>query len=219
MIRYRAEVRIFVVSAVFTSVCFLSTRAEALSITFDLRGTEGSVVKGLTTGSVAKHGLTATLTANDGVLNQTASGFGINASLSGDDTDTIDNGSGISEFLTIAYDKLVTFDQLILSSFATTEDASLTFAGGTPNILVGTSPSADVYNFSTDNTISVGQSVLLSYRTGNGFSVDQFTVTTVETTATPEPATIALLGVGLAVLGIGYLQRQTRRVKGCTFVE
>ncbi len=211
MVRYKTVVRILFAFAVFTSVCALSTRAQAFSITFDLLGPEGAVVDGLAAGPVTVDGLTATFAANNGVLNQTSGGFGINASGVGDITDTIDNGSGITEFVTIMFDQLVTFDQLILSSFTSSENASLTISGGSPITLVGTGPSADIYNFSTDNTIPIGQSVILAYSTGNGFSFDEFTVSISESTIVPEPTTMALLVIGIGGLGISYLSRRSRR--------
>ena len=48
--------------------------------------------------------ISTTLTASDGVLNQTISGFGVNASGSGDDTDQLDNGSGLDESISISFD-------------------------------------------------------------------------------------------------------------------
>ena len=211
MVRYKTVLRILFASAVFTSVCALSTRAQAFSITFDLLGQEGAVVDGLTECPVTVDGLTATFTANNGILNQTSGDFGINASGVGDTTNQIDNGSGVDEFVTITFDKFVTFDQLILSSFTSSENASLTISGGSPITLVGTGPSTDIYNFSTDNTILTGQSVILAYGTGNGFSFDEFTVTIPESTIVPEPTTMALLFIGIVGLGITYLLRRSRR--------
>ena len=204
---YKTVIRILFVSVILTSACALSTPVQGLSITFDMRGSEGSVVDGLASRSVTKDGLTSTLAANSGFLNKTGSGFGINAKGVGDDTDAIDNGV-IDEFVTIEFDQLVTFDQVVLSSFTSAEESILTIAGGSPIALVGTGPSTDIYNFSTDNTIPIGQSVMLSYSSGNGFSFDEFTVTLDESTAVPEPATIILFGIGLAGLGGGFLRER-----------
>ena len=139
MVGYKAVVRVFVVSAVLVIVCTLSTQAYSFPITFDMRGSEGSVVDGLASGPVTVDGLTATLTANSGVLNQTGSGFGVNAFGSGDDTDTIDDGV-IDEFVTIEFNQIVTFNQLLLSLVTSSQndEASLTIAGGIPTILVDT---------------------------------------------------------------------------------
>jgi len=209
MLEYKAvAVRVFVVSAVLVIVCALSTQAYSFPITFDLRGTEGTAVEGSLVGSVSKDGLTATLTANIGILNQTNSGFGINAPGGGDDTDAIDGVLGI-ESITIMFDQLVTFDQLALSSFTNTEEAEFKIAG-VATILPGTNLSKDLYDFSVDNIIPIGQSVVLAFNDGNGFSFDEFTVTPAETktNVTPEPATIVLLGIGLVGLGVGHVRRK-----------
>ena len=211
MVWSKIVVRAFVVSAVLTFLCVLPEQAQAFSITFNLRGPEIEAIDESATIAVTNGGLTATLTANSGVLNQTLSGFGINASGGGDTTYQIDNGSGVAEFVTIMFDQLVTFDQLVLSILGSTDEASLTIAGSPTILLVDASPFPDTYNFSTDNIVSIGQSVILSFSRGNGFSFDEFTVTTSESTAVPEPATIALLGIGLAGLGGGYLWRRSKQ--------
>ena len=211
MLEYKVvAVRAFVVSAVLVIFCALSTQAYSFPITFDLRGTEGAAIEGSPIGSVSKDGLTATLTANIGILNQTNSGFGINAPGGGDDTDAIDGDLGI-ESIAIIFDQSVTLDQLVLSSFTITENAGLGIAG-VDTILSGTQPSKDIYDFSIGNSIPVGQSLTLAFDDGNGFSFDEFTVTPVETkpVVTPEPATIVLLGIGLVGLCAGYVKRQFR---------
>ncbi len=211
MLEYKVvAVRVFVVSAVLVIVCALSTQAYSFPIAFDLRGTEGAAIDGSPIGSVSKDGLTATLTANIGIFNQTNSGFGINAPGGGDDTDAIDGDLGI-ESIAIVFDQLVTLVQLVLSSFTITEDAGLGIAG-VDTILPGTQPSKDIYDFSIDNVVPIGESVILAFSTGNGFSFDEFTVTPVETkpVVTPEPATIILLGIGLAGLGVGCRRMRLR---------
>ncbi len=210
MVRYRALVRVFVVSAVLVTVCALSTKVFSFPINFDLLGAEGSVIDGSPNGTVSKDGLSATLTANIGYLNQTTSGFGVNAPGSGDDTDAIDGVLGI-ESVTIMFDQIVTFDQLVLSSFSNTEEAALDISG-VSIILSGTNPARDIYDFSLDNIIPIGQSVILAFNnSGNGFSFDEFTVTPADNSnpsVTPEPATIVLLGIGLVGLGAEYFRRR-----------
>ncbi len=206
-------VRVFVVSAILVVFCtLLSTRAYTFPITFNLRGADGAIVDDLSSGSITKDGLTATLAANIGELNKTNNGFGINTPGGGDDTDAIDGGLGV-ELISIRFDRLVTFDQLALSLFTPTEAAGLDIAG-ISTILPGTIPSIDIYDFSTDNIVSIGESVVLTFGVGNGFSFDEFTVTPVDDSdpvVAPEPATIIFFGIGLSGLGARYLRRRFRR--------
>jgi len=153
--------------------------------------------------SLTADGITATLTANIGVLNTTAvSGFGVNAPGTGDETSQIDNILGV-ESVSIVFNVGVRLDQIVLSLFtggATGDVASLTIDGFAPLTLNPTAPALDVYDFASNNTVPAGQSVVLAYQAGNGFSFDSFIVT-----AAPEPASLALLGVGLA--GLGWSRR------------
>ncbi len=207
MERHKTVARTLIAFTIITLACTLPTQVQAFSITINLRGPEIEAIDESATIDITNSGLTATLTANDGVLNRTSGAFGINASGGRDASNLIDNGDGesITESVSIEFDQPVTFDQLQLSSFTVSEAVSLTIAGNSPISLVGTGPSTDIYNFSTDNTVSIGQSVMLAFSIGNGFSFDEFTVTLAEPTAVPEPTTIILLGIGL----IGcFLMRQ-----------
>ena len=120
-----------VVTAAVTAFCVSSLQAGI--ITFDLRDASIEDIDEVVSFALTdtSSGLTATLTANIGELNQTNTGFGINAPEGGDDTDTIDDIKG-TESVTITFNEPVTFDQLVLSLFSSGEAASLSIAGGFP---------------------------------------------------------------------------------------
>lgn len=84
--------------------------------------------------------ITATLTANVGVLNTTLSGFGINAPTSADPTDHLDGIVAVEE-VSIVFNLPVRLDQIVLSDFtgSTTGDlATLTIDGFPPRTLIPT---------------------------------------------------------------------------------
>ena len=60
-----------------------------------------------------------------------------------------------------------------------------------------------------DAFLGVGELLIIAYTAGNGFSLDSFAPTV---TATPEPATLALLGLGLAGAAI---QRRRAGLSAC----
>jgi hypothetical protein len=139
------------------------------------------------------------LTVSPLLLRPTAvSGFGVNAPGTGDETSQIDNVLGL-ESVSITFNVPVKLDQVVLSLFtgATTADlATLTINGFAPQTLNPTAPALDVYNFTTNNTVLAGQSIVLAYQAGNGFSFDSFSV------SIPEPASAFLLLSGLTVLRV-----------------
>jgi hypothetical protein len=182
--------------AVMLLTMIFASAGEATTL-FQLKGNAAvEAVDEALSFSLTVGGITATLTANVGVLNTTLSGFGINHPTTGDPTDHID-GMFAVEAVSIVFNLPVQLDQIVLSDSTggTTGDlASLTIDGFGLLTLIPTAPALAVYNFSSNNTVPVGQSILLAWQTGNGFSFDSFSVTV------PEPATGLLLCVGLLLV-------------------
>lgn len=142
-------------------------------------------IDGLSLGTLTVSGVTATFSASSGTLNATATNFGVNASPSGDITDQIDAGSADgSESITIWFDQSVIFQSLSLSSYSTGEQALLNIAGANFDLPAMTA-GLDFYTFSNNNSVALGQTVVLSHLSGNGFSFESFQVSTV-----PEPRSV-----------------------------
>ena len=142
---------------------------------FDLRGALGTELEGAISGSISVGGITATLTANSGILNQSSLGFGVNATGSGDDAARLD-GDVLAETITLTFNIDVLLDQIQLAVLSEDEEGALTVAGGSPISLVDTGAGDDEYNFNANNTVLTTDSVVLSWVSGNGFSFDDFTV-------------------------------------------
>ena len=142
---------------------------------FDLRGALGTELEGAISGSISVGGITATLTANSGILNQSSLGFGVNATGSGDDAARLD-GDVVAETITLTFNIDVLLDQIQLSVLSPDEEGSLTIAGSTPVSLGDMGGGADEYDFNSNNTVLTTESILLSWVSGNGFSFDDFTV-------------------------------------------
>ncbi len=162
--------------------------AKADLIIFNLgRSLDGNTaIDGQTSGSLTVGGLTALLKANNGTLNATTTNFGINTFDIVDLTDELD---GPTEFITITFNQPVRFTQLTLDSLAGTETANLKIGLNAPLTLADAGSSIDIYNFSSSdlplgNTITMDQSAVIAWGSGNGFSLEGFQVTTV-----PEPTT------------------------------
>jgi hypothetical protein len=185
-----------------------SSIARADIIPFDLgENLDGLAIDGAASGALTVNGLTATLTANIGVLWATSNNFGINAPGGADEPDLLDADSGTSEFITITFDKPVTFTQLSLGLFSGTETVDLTLGLNPVVTRTATSAATDVYDFSSDsfpmgNMLTAGQSLIVGHGTGNGFSLEGFQVNTV-----PEPSSLSL---ALPALIAGLLRRKRK---------
>ncbi len=162
----------FSAGLLFASLVTPSTQAAF----FDLRGALGVELEGAISGSISVGGITATLTANSGVLNQSSIGFGVNATGAGDDAARLD-GDVLAETITLSFNTDVFLDQIQLSVLSDSEEGSLSIAGDAPISLLDTGAGDDEYNFNTNNTVLTTESIVLAWVSGNGFSFDDFTVT------------------------------------------
>ncbi len=97
---------------------------------FDLRTADPIYSEGAipdlegSTMTLTLNGISATLSANDGVLNQTTSGFGVNAAAPGDVTDKLD-GAVLQEMVSISFDVEVILLSVSVSSFSAADSGSL----------------------------------------------------------------------------------------------
>ncbi|MBI1178651.1 VPDSG-CTERM sorting domain-containing protein [bacterium] len=198
---------------VFTSILTVVCSASAVPVQFDLRDT--SATSEIESGTIVRSGITATLTplvdGGSGSLNQTSSGFGINAVGGGDDTDAIDGDEG-AETIAIRFDVDVIWQQFTVSSFGSSDEGRVTIGAFSP-VAIGASGSQV---FGTNNELVAGNQVLVSYVAGNGFSFDSFTVEpwirsgTTDSNSVPDGgATIALLGLSFA--GFSLLNRHRKQ--------
>lgn len=147
------------------------------ALTFDFRTTsaypEGAIEVLDETGtfSITVGGVQAMLTANDGVLNQTVSSFGINHSGSGDAASLIDGDAGI-ETLSIQFDAVVTVDAFDVSGMGAGDEGEWGIGGGATGSFTSTGAISVMEVLSP-----VGTTIEITYVAGNGFSLDSITVT------------------------------------------
>jgi len=172
--------------ALFLSLGMLAANVALLptqAAFFDLRGPQGVDVDGLASGSTTVGGITATLTANSGELNQSGNGFGVNTLPgAGDDPDALDGVLG-TETITLTFNVNVFLDQIQLSVLSAGEEGSIAIAGGVPISLTDTGVGNDEFNFNSNNTVLTSESIVLSWVSGNGFSFDDFTVSLISPVA------------------------------------
>lgn len=170
-------------------------------LTFDFKGDASlySLLDNQPSGSVTNGGLIVTLTASDGTLNRTSSGFGVNGAGT-DDTDGLNAG----QFIDVAFSMDVIFTNLVVSSWggSDTGEVQLGPAFLSQGSIDGSDPTP--YGFAVD--IDAGETIRILAVTDsgetNGFSVDGFS------TVIPEPAIAGMMGLGGCVM---MLMRKRRR--------
>jgi len=118
--------------------------------------------------------LVATFTASSGYMNYTTSGFGLNSTISGDDTAGFDNG----EWIDITFDIPVTLTNVNVSSWSTTYgDEATIYVNGTSNGVI-TSTGDHVFEI----TVPSGQILRIAGTggaiTNNGWSLNSITLRT-----------------------------------------
>ncbi|MCF7848147.1 MAG: hypothetical protein K9M45_04795, partial [Kiritimatiellales bacterium] len=179
-------------------------QGELITFEFGSAGASGLDLDELHIGTTTISGVVMTATAGSVVgdeFNQTATSFGINAAGTGDDTDQIDGGSMVDEFMTFYFDKPGTLVSIDFGSLITGDS-------DTGNVFsAAASLNLDFHNDNTDGSdvLTVGSNFLagaansftISYKSGNGFALEGITID-----AIPEPATIGLLG--MACVGLFY---------------
>jgi hypothetical protein len=175
-------------------VVWVVEAAVAEMVTFELLGDETlySLLDNKPFGSITNGGVVATLTASDGILNRTGSGFGING-IGSDDTDALNS----NQWIDIVFDQAVVFSNLNISSWNSGADVgevqlgtSYLSQGG----ILGTGDTTYDFSVASGEVVRV---IALDTEVSNGFSIDSFTV------AIPEPAAIIFMtAFGLGLWGV-----------------
>jgi hypothetical protein len=181
---------------------FAVTSSQGATLVFnsDTVGTTGGALDGQTSGSFAVpeiSGLIVTIqsistSSSPGVLNSTASAFGINSAGGSDGSSTFDED--FNEFVTLSFNKEVTITSFKLGSFTDTD--AFTFAGTA--ILDSDADGSNVYTFLTPLIIAANTSFSMGATSGS-VSFENIVLT-----AVPEPSA-ALLGA------VGFLALRRRR--------
>lgn len=169
------------------------TGTLASPLLFDLRAPLVETLDGAPSLRLTVSDITATVRADQGILNRTASGFGVNAPGGGDDTDTID-GALVDEAVSVAFDTDVILDGVLLSSLTRT-DAGVLLLPGLSVSLTGSG-----FVSAGDALLQAGAAFRVAHVTGNGFSFDGFLASPRPVATVPSPSTLPLSLAGLATL-------------------
>lgn len=177
-----------------TAMCvgvMLAANVFADVLSFDLKG--DAAVYGLLddkmSGSVTNSGLVVTVTASDGVLNRTSSGFGVNGAGT-DDTDALN----IGQYIDLVFNRNVSFSNLVVSSWGASDAGEVRL--GPAFVSQGSiSGSGDTpFDFMVDAGETVRIFATADSGASNGFSIDGFSA------VVPEPAVLCLVAAGSGTL-------------------
>jgi hypothetical protein len=184
--------------ALLAAALLVAIDGRAGLVGFDLKN-DSSVYSRLddrASGSVTNNGVIVTLTASDGVMNRTASGFGINAPGT-DDTDALNSG----QYIDLVFGADVVFSSLTVSSWGSGDQGQIQYGPS----LVSSAPIAGtgetVFNIAVAANETLRIAAISDTAPDNGFSLDGFTV------AVPEPAVLGLMGIGSGLLMLGRRRR------------
>lgn len=177
--------------------------AFALPIQFDFRDESIEALDEQPSFSLTQNGITLSASTASGVFNRTSTGFGVNASGAGDDTDALDGGSGVLEFIDFSFDTDVILNSFTVSGLGSQDIGQYLYNGLAPVdfTLTGVQSLGEIL-------LPVGNGLSIYYIAGNGFSLDQLTVSRF---TVPEPATLFLFSVPLLLLGTGRLYNHSFR--------
>jgi hypothetical protein len=175
---------------------------------FENSGTTiGGALSGQSSGSFAVDGIEITATASIDEFNATGSGFGINQSASGDDTDGFDftetAGLGVAEGFTLSFDQAVTLISFDVSSWNAGGDEVTLLDGATTIGTITSTGSTLLGNYA----LAHGSSIIVNTTAGtygNGWSFGSITVS-----AVPEPGSFALIAGCLGMVSIMLKRRRT----------
>lgn len=185
---------------------FFAIPAEA-SLVFDFSGDQGVDVDGQATGTTTVGGITATVSANVGVLNRGTTNFGINSPAS-NETTLIDSDAG-KEILSISFSESVFIQSFVTRDGNSATEGSYTIGSSSGTFAQLTGGGAVTTTFSGGVLLPQGDLFTIQHDNGaSGFSFDSITVT-----AVPEPSSVILLGLGSAAGGL-YYRRKTKSLAG-----
>ena len=201
-------------AVVAAAVYMVIAGAEAEVFALDFRGTLGSYLSGLTSGvyTTEQNGVTLEITFSAGgtsgtdLFNLTGTGFGINNSESGDDTDALDDNEHMAINFNLAGTfQSIEFDRLTSAGITSGDQGRLDFSSGSTINFDGDSSNPLTVN----EAFTASQLITLSQTAGGSGATWGFGLKTITVNVVPEPATFAMLGIG--GLAFSVIRRASRK--------